>query len=246
MLKMKLTFNCSFGSDSTPASLLALVSMVLYGASITSQTTVSSTPQPALTISQLLQFSSSACKKVKQSPDVPRHNAARETPLPIYLGIMLHSKTRKRELVDKLFELGLSVSYDRVLNISTELGNKVCHHYEAKGVVCPPELKCGLFTTAAIDNIDHDPSSTSSHDLFHGTGISLFQQPADTFAGLDQVLITNDADDIVKGKRKHLPESYTSVPPATLPRQDLQIPRQNGPNKADGNLIPQARTKECR
>ena len=68
MLKMKLTFNCSFGSDSTPASLLALVSMVLYGASITSQTTVSSTPQPALTISQLLQFSSSACKKVKQSP----------------------------------------------------------------------------------------------------------------------------------------------------------------------------------
>ena len=95
MLKMKLTFNCSFGSDSTPASLLALVSIVLYGASITSQT-VSSTPQPALTISQLLQFSSSACKKVKQSPDVPRHNAARETPLPIYLGIMLHSKTRKR------------------------------------------------------------------------------------------------------------------------------------------------------
>ena len=242
MLKMKLTFNCSFGSDSTPASLRALVSMVLYGASITSQTTVSSTPQPALTISQLLQFSSSACKKVKQSPDVSRHNAARETPL----GIMLHSKTRKRELVDKLFELGLSVSYDRVLNISTELGNKVCHHYETKGVVCPPELKCGLFTTAAIDNIAHDPSSTSSHDLFHGTGISLFQHPADTFVGLDQVLITNDADDIVKGKRKHFSESYTSVPPATLPRQDLQIPRQNGPNKADGNLIQQARTKGCR
>ena len=187
MLKMKLTFNCSFGSDSTPASLLALVYMGLYGASITSQTTVSSTPQPALTILQLLRFNSSACKKVKQSPDVPRHNAARETSLPIYLGIMLHSKTRKRELVDKLFELGLTVSYDRVLNISTELGNKVCHHYETKGVVCPPELKGGLFTTAAIDNIDHGPSSTSSHDLFHGTGISLFQHPADTFAGLDQI-----------------------------------------------------------
>ena len=109
---------------------------------------------------------------------------------------MLHSKTRY---------------------ISTELGNKVCHHYETKGVVCPPELKCGLFTTAAIDNIDHDPSSTSSHDLFHGTGISLFQHQADTFAGLDQVLITNDADDIVKGKRKHLPESYTSVPQLLSP-----------------------------
>ena len=148
--------------------------------------------------------------------------------------------------MDKLFELGLSVSYNRVLNISTELGNKVCHHYETKDVVCPPELKCGLFTTAAIDTIDHNPSATSSHDSFHGTGISLFQHLTDTFAGLDQALITNDADDIVKGKRKHLPESYTSVPPATLPRQDLQIPKQNGPNKADGNLIPQARTEECR
>ena len=38
--------------------------------------------------------------------------------------MMVHSKTRKRELVDILFSLGLSISYDRVLSISTELGNK--------------------------------------------------------------------------------------------------------------------------
>lgn len=24
-------------------------------------------------------------------------------------------------------------------------------------VTCPPKLKCGIFTTAAVDNIDHTP-----------------------------------------------------------------------------------------
>lgn len=36
-----------------------------------------------------------------------------EAPLPIYLGIMIDTKTRKRELVDDLYELGLSSSYNR-------------------------------------------------------------------------------------------------------------------------------------
>lgn len=57
-----------------------------------------------------------------------------------------------------------------MLAISTELGDKICHYYKMEKAVCPPELKGGLFTTAAVDNIDH--SSTSAHDLFHGTGIS--------------------------------------------------------------------------
>ena len=93
-----------------------------------------------------------------------------------HVGVMLHTKTRKRDLVDTMYQLGLSISYNRVLEISTELGN-ICHHYHVTNGVCPPELKCGLFTTAAIDNIDHNPSSTSAHDAFHGTAQSLFQHP---------------------------------------------------------------------
>ena len=38
---------------------------------------------------------------------------------------MIHTKTCKRELVDDLYELGLSISYNHVLDISTELGNKI-------------------------------------------------------------------------------------------------------------------------
>ena len=48
---------------------------------------------------------------------------------------------------------------------------------QSQGVVCPPTLKDGLFTVTAIDNIDHDPSSSTSQTSFHGTSISIFQCP---------------------------------------------------------------------
>ena len=34
-----------------------------------------------------------------------------------------------------------------------------------------------IFTTATVDNIDHNPSSMTATGSFHGTGISLFQHP---------------------------------------------------------------------
>ena len=91
-----------------------------------------------------------------------RHNAGKETPLPTYLDLILHASTRKRELIDMLHKLGLSISYDRVLQISAELAYTICTLYEEEGVVCPPNLKKHVLTTAAVDNIDHNPSSTTA------------------------------------------------------------------------------------
>ncbi len=120
-----------------------------------------------------------------------RYSQDRETPLPTYLRIMIHTKTRQRALADTLFDLGLCISYDRVLDISTEFVNKICHHYEVEKAVCLPQLKGGLFTTAVVDNTDHNPSSTGAHDSFHGTGISLFPQPSDAFTGFQRNVTTN-------------------------------------------------------
>ena len=60
--------------------------------------------------------------------------------LPVYLGILMHTKTRKRALVESLYELGLSVSYDRVLEISTDVGTKICEFYDRLKTVCPHSL----------------------------------------------------------------------------------------------------------
>ena len=45
----------------------------------------------------------------KLRTSVIRHNADRETLLPIYLGLMLQATAMKRELVAKLHKLGLAI-----------------------------------------------------------------------------------------------------------------------------------------
>lgn len=124
--------NCQ--TDSVPYPLLALVNMILNGPNIKS----SSTSQATLSIAQLLQYNSSKCRT--EGSTGTYHNKSRETPLPIYLGLKLHARTRKRDLIDSLFNLGLSISYDRVMEISTLMNNCVCQQYHSDQLVCPSNL----------------------------------------------------------------------------------------------------------
>ena len=110
--------------------------------------------QSALSAAQILQFNSST--KRRNSETGMYHSRDKETPLPVYVGLLIHGRTLKRELVDMFFQLGLSISYDRVLNISTAMATAAAAQYERDGVVCPFILRKDLFTTAAIDNIDHN------------------------------------------------------------------------------------------
>ena len=91
--------------------------------------------------------------------------------MPLYLGLNVHTQTRSEKLITELHELGLSVSYNRVLQLENQIAFTVCEDFRKKGVVCPIQLCKGLFTVGALDNIDHNPSSTTAKDSFHGTGI---------------------------------------------------------------------------
>ena len=196
----------------------------------------SSLSQLALSLSQLLLYNSCKCYK-ENGQDVVRHSQQRETPLPIYLGTMLRTQTRKRDLVDTLFHLGLCISYTRVLSISTKLGDKICYHYDRKKDVCLPELKGSLFISAAVDNIDHNPSSTTSRDSFHRPGISLFHHP-------DERVVIANQDDGHPGK-SNLPESYKSVRLVVLQRDDPPVPELQGSTREYCD-IPRAMQKDYR
>ena len=117
----------------------------------------------AKTISQLIVFNSIRSSKNHVSSN-HRHNRDRETPAPIYLALKIHGETRKRGLVDTLHNMGLCISYDRLLRISTNIANKVCAMYDEEGVVCPPKLARNIFTVAAVDNIDHNRGSTTARE----------------------------------------------------------------------------------
>ena len=88
---------------------------------------------------------------------------------------MLHYAKRKKKLVDKCCKLDLSVSYNRVLQLSNTIANSVCNQYRAENLVCPPVLCKDRFTVAAADNIDHNLISVTAQSSFHGTAVSLIQ-----------------------------------------------------------------------
>lgn len=188
--------------------------MILYGPNIEEQAYSSGKVQAALTISQLLQYNTHVrCrdKEVKRE----RRNKCCEMPLPIYLGISVHAKTRSRDLVEALHDLGIIVPYDRVLAISTDLGNEVGRRYIDEGAVCPPNLRLHLCTTSAVDNIDHNPTSTTAQDSFHGTGISLSQQPTVENPGTKRAHIDISHSVANTKSVRQLPEAYTEVAPAS-------------------------------
>ena len=161
--------------DAVPASLLQFIGMVEHGADIKSQLGFGSSKSDQA-IAQLLHYS--CFSKQKEQATTHRHSKDRETPFPVYKGMAVYARTRKRSLVEMFHDHGMSNSYDRVLEMSAQLGDATVSKYVELGVVCPPVLREDLFTTVVMDNIDHNPSATTAITSFRGTSISLFHHPA--------------------------------------------------------------------
>lgn len=160
---------------------------------------------------------------VSSSKTMMRHAADREPPLPLYVGLILHSSTRQKKVIKKFHKLGLSVSYDRVLQVLNKTANAVCKQYRAENIVCPPNLQPGLFCVAAVDNIDHNLTLSTAQSSFHGTAVSVMQF-TDSSSSTSQLFcayddnISDSVSDIV------LPASYCDIAPFALSSRDPVIP----------------------
>ena len=203
--------------------------MLLNGSSITDQDSVES--QNALTISQAILFNF----KKKSSKSTSHHSKKFEPPLPLYIGLKIHTQTRFKKMISELYQLGLSVSYDRILELERQIASSICEQAGENGLVCPRQLRHGLFTVGALDNLDHNPSSTTAKDSFHGTGISLFQFPSKLNTGTPQVTV----DLLTTARCNQLPESYTTVPAVVLKKESVTVPDVSVPDSsatASGHL----------
>ena len=119
-----------------------------------------------------------------------RHTLAREPPIPIYIALNIHQLSRSKKLIEQLYRMGICISYDRVMEIEDWITISICERFKEDGVVSPACLRKVLFTVGALDNLDHNPSSTTSQSSFHGTGISLFQFPTRSNPGGCRVPVT--------------------------------------------------------
>lgn len=109
------------------------------------------------------------------------------------------------------------------MDIERAIAVKVCDKYKEDNCVCPPNLKYGLFTTAAIDNIDHNPTSTSAKYSFHGTGISLIQHMDQDITEDSNDYLNLEKADFLSKRKPSLPESYYNVPQIPSIKGDIPV-----------------------
>ena len=141
----------------------------------------------------------------------------------------IHAATRNRNLIDTFFSLGICVSYDCLLRLTSDISNRVCEQFTFDGIVCPPKLHSKLFTTAAVDNIDYNPSSATAKTSFHGTGISLIQHPSHAFKAYSRDLpvinkTTRATLSSLSCSTATLPVKYTNVLPASIKSKEFTAP----------------------
>ncbi|KAK3910810.1 putative 1-aminocyclopropane-1-carboxylate oxidase [Frankliniella fusca] len=193
-----------------PTSLLTLLKMIMNGPGARA---AESDDQVLLTICQLISFHSA---KRGRKGLIKRHDQSRENPLVRYVAAKLYGETRKKDLVDIAYRLGLSCSYDRFQTVLTDMANDACDFYHNECVVCPMPLRGSLFTTAQVDNIDHNLSSTTAKGSFHGTAISMIQHPTPENRGEARNALSSDS---LQRRRKvrDLPLSYAVVEQKGLP-----------------------------
>ena len=201
--------NFEINIQSLPNHLLELLAQIIDG-SKNMDTISQATKDIAVKITQVVKFNAVKTTRRKSETIDRRHSKQNELPLPSLVGLSIHSKTRKRGIVEFLFLQGFSISYDRVIEIVNHITKQLCLKYNKDGLVCPPSLRKLLFTIAAIDNLDHDPSSTTAKKSFHGTSISIFQYPEEGEESPKFVM----EKDLSSEEDVQLPSSYTCVLPA--------------------------------
>ena len=94
--------------------------------------------------------------------------------------------------------------------------------FESDGVVCPTKFRSNVFTTSAVDYIDHNPNSLSTKGSWHGTAIFSTQHLESKTDGIKccSVQLAATASKVLQP----LPKEYMTVHHFVLKSTDVYIP----------------------
>ena len=208
-------------TKSVPIELISFIRLLVDGLNVDND----HFSQASLTISQLIVANFKQISR-KRTSQYSRSIRSRETPVQLYTSLKLYSTIRSRRLIDHLFQLGICSSYDRVLEITKSLSDHMTRQYQRDGAFCPSKLKKNVFTMMAKDNCDHNASSTTATQHYHGTSITVMQYPTREKPG-DQIDQSAPVLTAPSSSRKvmSLPSSYTKTKPVFLSKGKLYAPK---------------------
>ena len=131
-------------------------------------------------------------KQVTQNTESPYKDTV-ETPFAVGLGILVHKETRNRKMIEYLSDLGLSISYKKVMKIENGLGNMIVEKQNSnEGVYIPDNLTQNSCLHFAIDNIDVENDTANGKGEFHRATTVIFQKKQNQKEKSIEITPTND------------------------------------------------------
>ena len=134
----------------------------------------------------------------------------------------MFATVRSKTLIDHLFNLGLCISYKRILEITKNITDYNLQQFDIDNVFIPKNSYGNAFTVIAKDNIDLNASSTTAKNHYHGTSLSMLNFPSNEDQGIplkNTSILTGTQTGSLKVNS--MPESYSTI-------QKLHLPAING------------------
>lgn len=252
LLKQK-SFNGSFSSDCltapVPEELRSFMNVILQGPSILRDQRniemdnhVQGRTRIACAISQIVIYNTYHGTHHVSKTSTIRHRVEHETPFVLYKGLKMHGEARLKKQIENAHQVGMSVSYDRVMEVKRAVARAVCKRHAEDGVVLPTNMRRNVFVTYDMDNLDSHSKGNFSQDEFHGTALSATNHLSWENQGEQRDPIQLDFSDT---SVPQLPDSYVIVQPVELSNEPLFVPRNtNRQLRPTNNFIDEAKGKD--
>lgn len=225
----KWTFTGSLSDADTPKELYTFFRWLLQGpnANLSSEGKIATVNRHA---QSLVQSTMALCLSDRQTlskSDAVRYH--REMPQQLAVGIAIRQAIRSKKAINLLHGFGISVDYDRLLRLETQIANAVVVRMEQEGVHVPSNIVHGRHIFFAIDNVDFAEDTIDGKNTLHGTAMAIYQrcEPNDPSHKMELI---NPAH---SHSLKHIPDSITTLLPCQMPK----TPRPNRPAQPTFNVM---------
>jgi len=100
----------------------------------------------------------------------------REMPQQLAIGLAIRQAIRSKRIVNMLHGFGVTVRYERLLRVETQLANAVTQRMLLNGnVYLPPDFVHGKHVYFAVDNIDFAEDTPDGKHTLHATAMAIYQ-----------------------------------------------------------------------
>ena len=102
---------------------------------------------------------------------------SKDTPATVGIGLLIHTKTRSKEIVNILADLNLSIDYDHILRIFTDIAVAGTEKMkENNDVYVLPQIIPDSSVCFAVDNCDFRNDTADGKNEYHGTAQIVYRQ----------------------------------------------------------------------